>query len=57
MLLNVDKINWSYRKEFNLKEDRDFVMQTISKGNGIVKFHKHYNNGFKRKTNCFYYLF
>jgi hypothetical protein len=42
VLLNVDKINWSYRKEFNLKEDRDFVLQTISKGNGILRFNKHY---------------
>ena len=35
VLMNVKKITWSYRPQFNLKEDRDFSLQTIKKGNGI----------------------
>jgi len=41
VLVNVSKIRWSYRPEFNLKEDRDFSLQTIQKGNGILRFN-HY---------------
>jgi hypothetical protein len=41
VLMNVEKIKWSYRPEFNLKEDRDFALQTIKKGNGILRFN-HY---------------
>lgn len=44
VLMNTKKIKWEYRKEYNLKEDRDFVLQTIKNGNGVVKFHKHYYN-------------
>ena len=39
--MNVKKINWEYREEFNLKEDRDFAMQTIKKGSGVLRFN-HY---------------
>lgn len=38
ILMNVSKIKWNYRPEFNLKEDRDFALQTIKKGNGILRF-------------------
>jgi hypothetical protein len=38
VLINVKKINWNYRPEFNLKEDRDFALQTIKNGNGILRF-------------------
>lgn len=38
VLMNVSKINWNYRAEFNLKEDRDFALQTIKNGNGILRF-------------------
>lgn len=38
VLMNVKKISWNYRKEFNLKEDRDFALQTIKNGNGILRF-------------------
>lgn len=38
ILMNVSKINWNYRSEFNLKEDRDFALQTIKNGNGILRF-------------------
>jgi hypothetical protein len=38
ILINISKINWSYRSEFNLKEDRDFALQTIKLGNGILRF-------------------
>jgi hypothetical protein len=41
VLMNVSKIKWEYRPEFNLKEDRDFSLQTIKKGNGILRFN-HY---------------
>jgi len=41
VLLNVPKIKWNYRPEFNLKEDRDFALQTIKLGNGILRFN-HY---------------
>lgn len=38
VLLNAKKIWWRYRPEFNLKEDRDFALQTIKNGNGILRF-------------------
>jgi hypothetical protein len=38
ILMNVSKIKWNYRQEFNLKEDRDFALQTIKNGNGILRF-------------------
>jgi hypothetical protein len=38
ILINISKINWGYRSEFNLKEDRDFALQTIKLGNGILRF-------------------
>jgi hypothetical protein len=38
VLINVSKIKWFYRAEFNLKEDRDFALQTIKNGNGILRF-------------------
>lgn len=38
VLMNVSKINWNYRANFNLKEDRDFALQTIKNGNGILRF-------------------
>jgi len=41
VLINVKKIKWQYRAEFNLKEDRDFALQTIKNGNGILRFN-HY---------------
>lgn len=39
--MNVKKINWQYRGEFNLKEDRDFVLQCIKNGNGVLRFNKY----------------
>lgn len=41
ILLNIKKISWKYRQEFNLKEDRDFALQTIKYGNGILRYN-HY---------------
>ena len=41
VLINVNKIHWEYRPEFNLKEDRDFALQTIQRGHGILRFN-HY---------------
>lgn len=44
VLMNVSKIKWNYRPEFNLKEDRDFALQTIKNGNGILRFNKYFYN-------------
>ena len=41
VLMNVNKIKWHYRGQFDLKEDRDFALQTIRWGNGILRFN-HY---------------
>ena len=38
VLMNVSRIKWNYRPEFNLKEDRDFALQTIKNGHGILRF-------------------
>lgn len=40
VLLNVKKISWRYRPEFDLKEDRDFALQTIKNGNGIFRWNR-----------------
>lgn len=42
VLLNVSKIKWNYRE--NTKEDRDFVLQTIKNGNGVLRFNKFFYN-------------
>ena len=42
ILMHVSKIRWDYRPEFNLKEDRDFALQTVKKGSGILKFNKYW---------------
>jgi len=42
ILMNVKNIKWNYRSEFNLKEDRDFALQTIKNGNGILRFNKYW---------------
>jgi len=44
VLLNVAKIKWNYREQFNTKEDRDFALQTIKIGNGILRFNKYFYN-------------
>lgn len=44
VLINVKSINWQYRSEYNMKEDRDFVLQSIKYGNGCVKFLKLFYN-------------
>lgn len=41
VLINISKIKWNYRAEYNTKEDRDFALQTIKNGNGVLKFN-HY---------------
>lgn len=38
VLLHISAIHWNYREQFAMKEDRDFALQTIKYGNGIVKF-------------------
>lgn len=44
VLLDLHKINWKYRPEFNLKEDRDFVLQSIKHSAGCIKFTKLFYN-------------
>jgi hypothetical protein len=44
VLMNIAKIKWNYRTEFNIKEDRDFALQTIKYGNGILRFNKYFYN-------------
>ena len=39
VLMNMEKINWKY--EDNTKEDRDFQLQTIKNGYGVLRFN-HY---------------
>ena len=39
--MNIKKIKWNYSSELNLKVDRDFALQTIKNGNGILRFN-HY---------------
>lgn len=36
ILMNTKKIKWKYKE--NTKEDKDFALQTIKYGNGIVKY-------------------
>ncbi len=42
VLMNTQKIDWHYREEFNTKEDRDFCMQAISFGHGVLKFNRYF---------------
>jgi len=39
VLMNIEKIHWNY--EDNTKEDRDFQLQTIKNGYGVLRFN-HY---------------
>jgi len=42
VLMNTSKIHWCYRPEFDTKEDRDFVMQTIRDGAGVLRFNRYW---------------
>lgn len=44
VLINTSSIQLNYRSEFNLKEDRDFILQCIKLGNGVVRFNKLFYN-------------
>lgn len=46
---NVGKIFWRYKSD--TKEDRDFAMQTIQNGNGILRFNKYFFNAPEVGTN------
>lgn len=41
VLFNVKRIKWDYRVEFNMKEDRDFCLQAVKYGAGVLRFN-HY---------------
>jgi hypothetical protein len=40
VILHIPKIKWRYRGEFDLKEDRDFILQCIKYGKGVLRFNK-----------------
>tara|TARA_R100001369_G_scaffold90106_1_gene128626 strand:+ start:1308 stop:2033 length:726 start_codon:yes stop_codon:yes gene_type:complete len=40
VLINVKKIDWKYTE--NTKEDRDFQLQTIKNGYGVLRFNKYW---------------
>ncbi len=42
ILVNIAKIHWQYRPQFDTKEDRDFCLQAIKYGNGILRFNKYW---------------
>lgn len=42
LLMNIKKIHWQYND--NLKEDRDFQLQTIKNGNGVLRFNHYWFN-------------
>ena len=42
VLIHVSELRWEYRPQFNLKEDRDFALQTIKRGNGILRFNHYF---------------
>lgn len=44
VLLDISKITWGYRDVYNLKEDRDFVLQSIKYSDGCIKFTKLFYN-------------
>jgi hypothetical protein len=41
VLMNVKKTKWIYDEKLLMKVDRDFVLQTIKNGNGVLRFN-HY---------------
>lgn len=41
-MLNMKNITWRYRPEFDLKEDRDFIMLSIKYGKGILKLNHYF---------------
>lgn len=41
VLLRVNRITWRYRPGLELKEDRDFALQTLKYGHGILQFQKY----------------
>lgn len=44
VLIDTSKVTWSYRKELDTKEDRDFVLQAIKYSEGCIKFSKLFYN-------------
>lgn len=50
VLLHISKIHWNYRE--NTKEDRDFLLQSIEKGNGVLRFNHYWFNTPKIGSNA-----
>ena len=42
VLMHIPSIHWRYRTEFDTKEDRDFVMQGIRDGAGVLRFNRYF---------------
>lgn len=40
IFVNVKKIKWKFNESLRFKSDREFIMQTIKKGYGVIKFPK-----------------
>ena len=39
---NVTALSWRYKEDYRMKSDRDFMLQTIKRGFGVVRFNKYY---------------
>jgi len=42
VLMNTSKIHWEYQSDVETKEDRDFCMQAITLGAGVLKFNRYF---------------
>ena len=43
VLLNTQNLTWRFDESFEMKADRDFVMQTIKNGFGVIRFNKYFH--------------
>ena len=42
IMIKPERVKWTYRQGFELKEDRDFLMQTVKFGSGVFKFNTYF---------------
>lgn len=42
VLMNISKISWNYRSKFDTKEDRDFVLQSVAHGHGVLNLSRYW---------------
>lgn len=43
VLLNIRALKWRFDESFKMKADRDFLLQTIKNGYGVIKFNKYFH--------------